>query len=68
MQAIIALLLSNIPTLIAAGKEGYSLVMAIRAEAQRTGEWTPEQEVEFQARLELQNIDPAWQTDEELNG
>lgn len=64
MAAIIALVMANLPALIAGGKEVFNLVTTIRAEAQRTGEWTADQEAAFQAELDAQKIDPAWQTDE----
>ena len=64
MTAILALVMANLPALIAGGKEVFNLVSVIRAEARRTGEWTADQESAFQAELDAQKIDPAWQADD----
>lgn len=60
---VIALILDNLPTIISAGKAGYDFVMSVRTSAQQSGEWTPEQEAEFQAKLAAEAIDPAWLPD-----
>ena len=63
MNAILTLVISNLPALLSGGKLLIDLVHTIRAEAIRTGEWTAEQEASFQSELEAQKIDPAWQPD-----
>ena len=63
MQAIIALILANLPTIISAGEAGWKFIQSVRSAAQQSGEWTAEQESQFLALLEKETIDPAWQMD-----
>ncbi len=63
MQALIALILANLPTIISAGEAGYKFVASIRAAAKQSGEWTEADEAKFQEKLAQEAVDPAWQMD-----
>lgn len=56
MPALIALL----PTLLQGIREAVSVINAIRAAARQTGELTPEQDAEFQAKLDATFASPEW--------
>lgn len=60
---IIALILANLPTIISAGEAGWKFITSVRATLSQSGEWTPEIESEFQAKLLAEAIDPAWLND-----
>lgn len=51
----------QIVAIISAVGEILRVVTAARAEAQRTAEWTPEQEAAFQDALAAAKNSPAWQ-------
>ena len=63
MPAIIALILANLPTLIQAGQAGFNFIASIRTAAKQSGEWSPQNEADFQALLAKETLDPAWQLD-----
>ena len=63
MPAIVALILSNLPELIQLGKTGCDLIIAARAAAQQSGEWTADDELAFQSKINAETIDPAWLPD-----
>ena len=63
MQAIVALILANLPEIIKLGQAGYNLIVAARAAMQQSGEWTADMELAFQSKLAAEAIDPAWLPD-----
>ncbi len=63
MQAVIALILANLPAIISAGKAGFDFIQSVRQSAQQAGEWTADMELEFQSKLAGEAIDPAWLPD-----
>lgn len=60
---IIALILANLPTILAVGEAGYKFVQSVRTSAQQTGEWTPAIEAQYQATLAQYGLAPEWQPD-----
>lgn len=57
MPALIALL----PTLLSGIREAVTVINSIRAAARQTGELTPEQDAEFQAKLDAMFASPEWE-------
>ena len=56
---MLALLLANLPGIIKLLADGYSYIVSERSRLQQTGEWTAEQEAQFQA-LEAQRATSPW--------
>ena len=53
----------GLPTLIQAGQAGFNFIASIRTAAKQSGEWSPQNEADFQALLAKETLDPAWQID-----
>ena len=51
MPAIIALVMTYLPQIIQAGESLFAMVQSIRTAAQQTGEWTADNETQYQAAL-----------------
>jgi len=60
---LIALILANLPAIISAGEAGWKFITSVRATLSQSGEWSPEIEAQFQAKLIAEAIDPAWLND-----
>ena len=63
MTAIIALILANLPTIMQAGQVGFNFINGIRTAAKQSGEWTDQNEADFQSKIASEKLDPAWQLD-----
>jgi len=60
MSAIIALFLSNLPSLIAAGESLVSYISEMKSTLSQTSEWGPEQDAQWQAQLIAAGKSPEW--------
>lgn len=65
ISEIIALIASNLPSIIQGGTALWDFITQIRTTAQQTGEWTPEAEAAYQAQLTAANNAPESKTDAE---
>jgi len=64
MTALIGLIVSYLPALLQAAKvvpEVMSFVKGVQTHLKQTKEWTPEQEAEFDKRLDEVTSQPHWQ-------
>ena len=63
---ILALVLANLPQIIQGGAAVIDFIAKIRAAAQQTSEWTPEQETQFVNLIATAYNLPQWKTDAEV--
>jgi hypothetical protein len=63
MEAIISLVLANLPTILQAGKAGFDFIASVRTAAKQSGEWTDANEAEFQDKIAKEAISPEWKLD-----
>lgn len=64
MTAIIGIIINYLPVLIKAAKsvpEVIGFIKGVQEHLKQTKEWTPEQEAEFNAKLEALTSQPHWQ-------
>jgi hypothetical protein len=63
MEAILLLLLTNLPAIIKGGTAVVELIGTIRTAALQSDVWTPEHEAAYQAQLSAATTAPEWQPD-----
>lgn len=65
MSAVVLLpiILQALPSVITGAQHLIDYVRSVRAAAQQSEEWTPEQEEQFLAALKAHNLDPAYLPD-----
>lgn len=63
MSPIIAIILQNLPAILATGQAGLSWVTHVRQAAQQSGEWTAEAESTFTQSLLNMALEPQWRPD-----
>jgi hypothetical protein len=63
MSAIVALIIQNLPAILATGQAGISWIAHVRQAAQQSGEWTPQAEEAFTQSLLHMALEPQWRPD-----
>ena len=62
-EAIIALILTNLPSIIKAGQAVYGFVAGVRKAATQTAQWTDQNEADYQAYILTLSKAPEQQPD-----